>query len=207
MQRARNRLARHLSANGASSSKAWGIAPGLGSESSPSAEGATHGTRMNRAFSAGVAITPIPAAMPQAKMNTAPLALSTRRTLTRSAFALYEVLLGLLIFAVGIIALGRAVNNCMNASALSADDARVREILANRMVEIETTPGQPDKAKESKINTGFGIVKLVQKAAPQEMKEEDGKQLTGIIRVTLTANWTRGGSRQSKAIAFYVYRL
>jgi hypothetical protein len=126
---------------------------------------------------------------------------------SRKAFALYEVLLGLLIFAVGIIALGRAVNNCMNASALSADDARVREILANRMVEIETTPGQPDKAKESRIDTGFGILKLVQKAAPQEMKEEDGTELTGIIRVTLTANWKRGGADQSKAIAFYVYRL
>jgi hypothetical protein len=126
---------------------------------------------------------------------------------SRKAFALYEVLLGLLIFAVGIIALGRAVNNCMNASVLSADDARVREILANRMVEVETTPGQPDKAKESKIDTGFGIIKLVQKAVPQEMKEEDGTELTGIIRVTLTANWTRGGANQSKAIAFYVYRL
>jgi hypothetical protein len=126
---------------------------------------------------------------------------------SRAAFALYEVLLGLFIFAIGIIALGRAVNNCMNASALSTDDARIREILANRMVEIETTPGQPDEAKESKIDTGFGIVKLVQKAAPQEMKEEDGTELTGIIRVTLTANWTRGGANQSKAIAFYVYRL
>ena len=125
----------------------------------------------------------------------------------RTAFALYEVLIGLFIFAVGIIALGRAVNNCMNASALSADDARVREILANRMVEIETTPGQPDKAKESKINSGFGTVRLVQKAVPQEMKEEDGTELTGIIRVTLIANWSRGGSNQSKAIAFYVYRL
>jgi len=126
---------------------------------------------------------------------------------SRAAFALYEVLLGLLIFAIGIIALGRAVNNCMNASGLSTDDARVREILANRMVEVETTPGQPDKTKESKINTGFGIVKLVQKAAPQEMKEEDGTELTGIVRVTLTANWRRGGADQSKAIAFYVYRL
>src|SRR5436190_13517044 len=137
----------------------------------------------------------------------ATLARSAKVARRRTAFALYEVLLGLLIFAVGIIALGRAVNNCMNASALSADDARVREILANRMVEIETTPGQPDKAKESKVNSGFGIVKLVQKAVPQEMKEEDGTELTGIIRVTLIANWSRGGTDQSKAIAFYVYRL
>src|SRR5213082_3943920 len=86
---------------------------------------------------------------------------ANKATFAGSAFALYEVLLGLFIFAIGIIALGRAVNNCMNASALSTDDARVREILTNRMVEIETTPGQPDKAKESKIDTGFGIVKLV----------------------------------------------
>ena len=116
-------------------------------------------------------------------------------------------MLGVLIFSIGIIALGRTVSNCVNASALSADDARVREILANRMVEIETTPGQPDGSKEFKIDSGFGIIKLVQKAAPQEMKEEDGTELTGIIRVTLTASWTRGGSAQSKQIAFYVYRL
>src|SRR6476469_8259844 len=125
----------------------------------------------------------------------------------KSAFALAEVMLGVLIFSIGIIALGRTVSNCVNASALSADDARVREILANRMVEIETTPGQPDKSKEFKIDTGFGIVKLVQKAAPQQMQEEDGTELTGIIRVTLTANWLRGGAAQSKQIAFYVYRL
>ena len=125
----------------------------------------------------------------------------------RSAFALAEVMLGVLIFSIGIIALGRTVSNCVNASALSADDARVRQILANRMVEIETTPGQPDKSKEFKVDTGFGVVKVVQKAAPQGMKEEDGTELTGIIRVTLTANWTRGGGAQSKQIAFYVYRL
>lgn len=123
-----------------------------------------------------------------------------------SAFALYEVMLGLAIFAIGIIALGRAVNNCISASALSADDARVREILANRMVEVETTPGQPDKAKEFKIDTGYGIVCLVQKANAQELKEEDGTELSGITRVTLTAKWTRGGMDQSKEIAFYVYR-
>ena len=131
----------------------------------------------------------------------------TQRVFRRSAFALAEVMLGVLIFSIGIIALGRTVSNCVNASALSADDARVRQILANRMVEIETTPGQPDKSKEFKVDTGFGVVKVVQKAVPQGMKEEDGTELTGIIRVTLTASWTRGGSAQSKQIAFYVYRL
>src|SRR5438876_10762949 len=97
-----------------------------------------------------------------------------KATFAGSAFALYEVLLGLFIFAIGIIALGRAVNNCMNASALSTDVARVREILTNWMVEIETTPGEPDKAKESKIDTVLGIVELVQKDAQQEMQVQVG---------------------------------
>jgi hypothetical protein len=68
-----------FSANGASSLKAWGIAPGLGTESSQSAEGATQGIGMNRAFSAGFGIAQIPGALPQAKMNAAPLALSRYR--------------------------------------------------------------------------------------------------------------------------------
>src|SRR5437763_6169868 len=101
------------------------------------------------------------------------------------AFALYEVLLGLAIFAIGVIALARAVGNCVNASALSADDARVREILANRMAEIQTTPGEPDKVKINKINTGYGVVRLVQNTKPEELTE-NRTLLQGILRVTLT---------------------
>src|SRR5207253_1600558 len=41
-----------------------------------SADAATQGIGMNRAFSAGIGIALIPGALPQAKMNTAPLALN-----------------------------------------------------------------------------------------------------------------------------------
>ena len=85
----------------------------------------------------------------------------------RFGFALYEVLLGLAIFALGIIALGHAVGNCINASAISADDARVRQILANRMAEIQTTPGQQDKTKVTKVDSGYGVIKLIQNAQPE----------------------------------------
>src|SRR2546423_5988982 len=119
----------------------------------------------------------------------------------KRAFALYEVLLGLAIFAIGVIALGRAVGNCVNATALSADDARVRQILANRMAEIETTPGRPDQAKLTKIDTGYGTVRLTQKTMPEPLKENNAA-VQGILRVTLTANWTRGGVEQKKEIAF-----
>src|SRR5229473_3088492 len=121
-----------------------------------------------------------------------------------SAFALYEVLLGLAIFAVGVLALGRAVQNCLNASTLSAEENRVRQILANRMAEVQATPGFPDTAKEFNVDTGYGMVKLIQKSAPAGLTEADGGQLGGINLVILTAQWAGGGVSQSKQIEFYV---
>src|SRR6266705_4763945 len=121
-----------------------------------------------------------------------------------NGFALYEVLLGVTIFAVGVLALGRAVENCLNASMLNAEEERVRQILSNRMAEIQATPGFPDAAKELKIDTGYGVVRLIQKSAPAGLSELDGGKLGGINFVVLTAQWVRGGVSQSKHIAFYV---
>jgi len=122
-------------------------------------------------------------------------------------FALYEVLIGVTIFAIGVVALGRAVENCLNASALSAEEGRVREILWNRMAEIQTTPGRPDVSpKPIKIDSGYGKIVLIQKTAPANLTEPDGNRLTGVNLVTLTAKWEKGGVTQAKQIEFYVYR-
>jgi len=123
-----------------------------------------------------------------------------------SAFALYEVLLGLAIFALGVLALGRAVENCLNASTLNAEENRIRQILSNRMAEVQATPGRPDESKEFNVDTGYGIVKVIQKSAPAGLESDDGAELTGVNLVTLTAKWTRAGADQSQQIEFYVYR-
>lgn len=124
----------------------------------------------------------------------------------RRAFALYEVLIGVTIFVVGTLALGRSVENCMNANALSAQEDRVRQILANRMAEIQVTPGPPDTKKETKVESGYGAVRVGQQAGPAGLKNEKGIELSGITQVTLTAEWSRNGVTQSRKIDFYVYR-
>lgn len=124
----------------------------------------------------------------------------------KRAFALYEVLLGLAIFIIGVLVLGRSVQNCLNASTLSSEEGRVRQILSNRMAEIQATPGFPDAKKETKIDTGYGEVRLIQKSTPAGLKDEKDLEIGGINLVTLSAEWTRGGIAQSKKIAFYVYR-
>ncbi|MEY2490643.1 MAG: hypothetical protein QOC70_2585 [Verrucomicrobiota bacterium] len=125
---------------------------------------------------------------------------------TRFGFALYEVLLGVTIFVVGVLALGRSVQNCINASTLAAEENRIRQILSDRMAEIQATPGAPDAAKEFTVATLYGEVKLVQKTIPAELEEEDGTELTGVQQVSLTVEWTRGGVAQTRSIEFYVYR-
>ena len=121
-------------------------------------------------------------------------------------FALYEVLLGVAIFAFGVLALGRAVENCLNASTLNAEENRVRLILSNRMAEVQTTPGIPDEKKEFTVDTGYGKVKLLQTRVDSGLKDDNGAQISGVHRVTLTAKWIRGGNEQSQRIEFYVYR-
>jgi Tfp pilus assembly protein PilV len=121
-------------------------------------------------------------------------------------FALYEVLMGVAIFALGVLALGRAVENCLNASALNAEDGRVRLLLSNQMAEVQTTPGLPAEKKEFNVNTGYGTVKLIQTSTLAGLKDENGAELSTLHRVTLTAKWRHAGTEQSEVIEFYVYR-
>jgi Tfp pilus assembly protein PilV len=121
-------------------------------------------------------------------------------------FALYEVLLGVAIFAIGVLALGRAVENCLNASTLNAEENAVEQILSNRIAEIQASRGLPDQAKEFKIDSGYSVVKLIQKSKPADLTEPNKTMLSGINLVTLIAQWQRGGVTQSRQIQFYVYR-
>jgi hypothetical protein len=130
----------------------------------------------------------------------------SRDKTARHGFALYEVMIGVTIFALGILALGRSAQNCINATALTADEDRIRTILSNRMAEIQTAPGNPDMSKEMKIKSSFGMVRLIQKSKPAGLKQEEGIELGGLSRVQLTAEWSRSGVKQSRQIAFYVYR-
>ena len=124
----------------------------------------------------------------------------------RGAFALYEVMIGVAIFAIGVISLGRAVENCLNASTISAEEKAVQQILADRMGEVQAAPAVPDAQKEFKVNSGHGIVRLVQKTVPAGLTEPGNTLLNGINLVTLTAQWQHAGVPQSKQIQFYVYR-
>jgi hypothetical protein len=82
----------------------------------------------------------------------------------------------------------------------------VRQILANRMAEIQATPGFPDNKKETKMATGYGDIMLVQHSAPAPLKGDDNTLLNGVSLVNLSAHWKRNGIQQTRSIQFYLYR-
>jgi hypothetical protein len=129
-----------------------------------------------------------------------------RRSRSKYAFALYEVLLGVAIFSIGVISLGRAVQNCLNASTISAQENVVRQILSDRMAQVQAAAGVPEPEKEFKLRTNYGRVILTQKTAAAALTEPDNTVINGINLVTLTARWEHAGVPQSKQIQFYVYR-
>jgi hypothetical protein len=143
--------------------------------------------------------------MPQGKTRRAPKLKPAARKSCR-AFALYEVLIGVAIFAIGVVALGRAVENCLNASSISSEERAVQQILSDRMGVVQATPTVPDAEKEFKVNSSYGPVRLVQKSAPAGLTESGNVLLNGINLVTLTAHWQHAGVDQSKELQFYVYR-
>jgi len=146
---------------------------------------------------------------PALQHSNAPIMPATRlrkRARSRYAFALYEVLIGVAIFAVGVIALGRAVENCLNASTISAEENVVRQILSDRMAQVQAASAVPEAERAFKIKTRYGRVTLTQKTAPAALTEPDNTLITGINLVTLTARWEHSGVPQSKQIQFYVYR-
>jgi hypothetical protein len=136
--------------------------------------------------------------------NTPIMVAKPRRS--KYAFALYEVLLGVAIFAIGVIALGRAVENCINASTISSEETVVRQLLSDRMAQVQAAAAVPDAEKEFKIKTSYGRVTLTQKSVAAALTEPDNTVINGINLVTLTAHWEHAGIPQSKQIQFYVYR-
>ncbi len=120
-------------------------------------------------------------------------------------FWLLESLLAVAIFALGVLALGGAVNNCLVAHNLQQDDVRARLALGNRMAEIEAgSVPLADSAVENLKGTFEGM-KLKQTRVPLKRKNEKKQDITGIYAVTLLVSWKADGQELSRELSFYVY--
>ena len=116
----------------------------------------------------------------------------------RRAFVLFEVMLGVAIFSIGIIALGRCVNNCIVAESAREESERARLALENRMAEIEGGEMATDKERSDDLEDAFAGITLKQSRHAVEAKNEKNAVINNLYQVDLEADWTTENEPQSK---------
>jgi len=122
---------------------------------------------------------------------------------SRGGFVLLEALLAVAIFALGVLALGRCVSNCVAAEHLKIEDARARRVLGNRMAEIEGGVVSPIEARTEELPEPFRGMKLSQSSVPLKWRNEHDQEMAGIAVVTLAASWQSGGETHVREQTFY----
>ena len=125
----------------------------------------------------------------------------------RRGFILLELLIGVMIFSVGVLALGKCVNNCLAAQIATAEDQRARLALENRMAQIEG--GEIDVGtmeKKEPLEGMFDGMQIRQVKTPVKLKNENDKLLQNLYVIDLEVTWMAGKEPQSKALSFYVFQ-
>ncbi len=117
-----------------------------------------------------------------------------------------EIMLAVLIFTVGVIALGASLSECLNAQRLRNESERARLALQNRMAEIQANPAMPDDSARRPMKGAFAGLTMVEKRKVIEFKNEEGVIMSGLNQVTLTAEWTSEGEMHSRTVTFYLLR-
>lgn len=123
-----------------------------------------------------------------------------------SGFVLIEVMLGVMIFSMGVLALGSCVSNCIGAESVRQETERARLALENRMAEVEAGQVSTTKELTDDLGDSFPGMTMKQSRRPVTAENEKGDKIEGLYEVDLEVDWTSENQPQSRAISFYVLR-
>ncbi len=125
----------------------------------------------------------------------------------QQAFLLLEIMVAVLIFSLGVIALGRCMSECLDTQAFCAGQEKALLALQNRMVEIQASPIMPDENKKRELSGMFGGMTMIERRRTLHIKNEDNADLSNLQEMTLTAQWpVSGGQMRSSTLTFIVLR-
>ncbi len=125
---------------------------------------------------------------------------------SRSGFLLFEAMLAVIIFSMGVLTLGRCVENCMRAEKFRREEGHARRLLANRMTEILAGAiPLTDKSSEKWDKGPWEGMELLTTRVPLELKNEKEQELFGLYQVTLLLKWKSGTEIVPRDLTFYIY--
>jgi len=119
---------------------------------------------------------------------------------------LLEIMLATVIFTLGVVALGASLSECVKAQHLRDETERARQLLQNRMAEIQANPAMPDDSSRHEMKGTFAGITMIEKRKAIEFKNEEGVIMSGLNQVTLTAEWQSEGDTVRRTVTFYLLR-
>ncbi|TLD71314.1 prepilin-type N-terminal cleavage/methylation domain-containing protein [Phragmitibacter flavus] len=127
----------------------------------------------------------------------------------RQGFTLMEVLLALFVFVVAVMGLVECINHIGLASAETRLERRVQSRLDSLLV--EATRRSPwinqGRVDDSKLETVVeeDNVRYEIKAAPLEIKTDDGNSVRGLYHVSVTGSWLEDGRPHESTVETWVW--
>ncbi len=120
---------------------------------------------------------------------------------------LLEIILAVAIFTVGVLSLGRCLNNCLVAQQIRGQEERARGALDNRMSEIQASPGMPSDYRKTKLGGMYAGITLIERRKSLDVKNENNVNLSDLHEITLTTEWaTADGRTLSRSLVFDLLR-
>ena len=120
-------------------------------------------------------------------------------------FTLLESMLAVAIFGIGVMALGRCVENCLRAERFRREEGLAQRAIANYVAQIETDAlPLTDQMSERLKGAWTGMTMNITRE-PLTMRNEKDQELFGLYKVTLDLSWPSGGETVHRGLAFNIY--
>ena len=128
-----------------------------------------------------------------------------RHSKKSAGFLLLESMLAVAIFGLGVIALGRCVENCLRAERIRREEGLAQRLLANYLVQIETEALPLSDQMTEQLKGAWAGMTMNITRAQMKLQNEKEQELFGLYKVTLDVSWTTGRETIHRDLSFVFY--
>lgn len=120
-------------------------------------------------------------------------------------FLLLECMLAVAIFALGIIALGRCVENCLKAEHFRREEGLAQRALTNFWIQMEQGAFPEKQQFSEKLKGAWDGMTMNVTREPLALKNEKDQDLFGLFQVKLQLTWPSGGETVVREMEFIMF--